>query len=46
MSTVGNGPTLRSAPARMMQRLTWAETARQMKDVVLTAARSLAREAA
>ncbi len=32
--------------ARMMQRLTWAETARQMKDVVLTAAKSVAREAA
>jgi glycosyltransferase involved in cell wall biosynthesis len=32
--------------ARMMQRLTWADTARQMKDVVLTAAKSVAREAA
>jgi hypothetical protein len=29
-----------------MQRLTWADTARQMKDVVLTAAKSVAREAA
>jgi glycosyltransferase involved in cell wall biosynthesis len=32
--------------ARMMQRLTWAETARQMKDVVLTAAKDAVREAA
>jgi glycosyltransferase involved in cell wall biosynthesis len=32
--------------ARMMQRLTWAETARQMKDVVLTAAKNVVREAA
>lgn len=32
--------------ARMMQKLTWASTARQMKDVVLTAAKAFAREAA
>jgi glycosyltransferase involved in cell wall biosynthesis len=32
--------------ARMMQRLSWAETARQMKDVVLTAAKGAVREAA
>jgi glycosyltransferase involved in cell wall biosynthesis len=32
--------------AAMMQRLTWAETARQMKDVVLGAAKDVLREAA
>jgi glycosyltransferase involved in cell wall biosynthesis len=32
--------------ARMMQRLTWAETARQMKGVVLEAAKSAGRQAA
>jgi glycosyltransferase involved in cell wall biosynthesis len=32
--------------ARMMQRLTWAETARQMKQVVLKAAQNSVREAA
>jgi len=32
--------------ARLMQRLTWAETARQMKDVVLSAAKNTVSEAA
>jgi glycosyltransferase involved in cell wall biosynthesis len=32
--------------ARMMQRMTWADTARQMKEVVLDAAKSAVREAA
>jgi hypothetical protein len=32
--------------AAMMQRLTWAETARQMKDVALGAAKEGVREAA
>jgi glycosyltransferase involved in cell wall biosynthesis len=32
--------------ARMMQRMTWADTARAMKDVVLTAAKKAMREAA
>jgi hypothetical protein len=30
----------------MMQRMTWADTARAMKDVVLTAAKKAVREAA